>query len=222
MPTFSTSLRSLLNSGRVVLNRRPEVSHEDRGEIKTVLEESFEQFSLQLAGPQLALHFDTAMAAGNVVLQACWFLVSDAEPELELERCLVMPWHPQTPEQHLSADLLFRFLPQVHQRALALDRGDKLPILLAELVRRWPLSGVLSSVAEPALTSLDFGHPGLQMLYAERLAGNTKPGWLPDGRGLEYVELVWKELGKDAAALIRARQHGTVAGSLVDEGHGSE
>ena len=44
------------------------------------------------------------------------------------------------------------------------------------------------------------------MLYAERLAGNQKPAWLPQGRGLEYVEMVWKELGKDVTAFMRAGQ----------------
>ena len=42
------------------------------------------------------------------------------------------------------------------------------------------------------------------MLYAERLAEHEKPAWVPDGPGLEYLELVGCELGKDPGALLRA------------------
>jgi hypothetical protein len=54
------------------------------------------------------------------------------------------------------------------------------------------LSGVLSDVEEEPLTSLDLGgHPGLRLLYAERLARNRKPAWFPpEGPAREYVELV--------------------------------
>jgi hypothetical protein len=206
MANSASLLAALLRSGRVHLDGRPEISLRDNGRIRELLTDSFTQFALRVAGPPLALHFETARAASALVLQACWFLVSDTEPEAELQRHLVMPYAPQTPEQHLSADLLFRFLPQLHQRARAIDRGDRLALLLAELLRRWPLSGVLSSVEEAPLTPPDFRHAGLQMLYAERLAGNQKPAWLPQGRGLEYVEMVWKELGKDATALMQAGQ----------------
>jgi MoxR-vWA-beta-propeller ternary system domain bpX4 len=206
MSNFASLLASLLRSGQVHLNRRPETAAPDDSQVRRLLAETFDAFALQVAGPPLSLHFETARAAGALVLQACWFLVSDSEPESELQRCLVMPYAPQTPEQHLSADLLFRFLPQIHQRARAIDRGDKLALLLAELLRRWPLSGVLSGVEDAPLTAPDFAHAGLQMLYAERLARNEKPAWLPQGRGLEYVEMVWKELGKDATVLMQAGQ----------------
>ena len=113
MDTFTPVLRSYLNDGCVVFKARPVISPPDTQEIEGVLQENFEQFSLQVAGPPLTLHVETAKAAAELALQACWFLVSDAEPEAELERCLAMPRPPQSPEQHLSADLSLRFLPQV-------------------------------------------------------------------------------------------------------------
>jgi hypothetical protein len=52
------------------------------------------------------------------------------------------------------------------------------------------------------LTSLELAdHTGLLLLYAERWSRNPKPAWLPSGRGRDYLELVWSELGKDVAAL---------------------
>ena len=196
MATFVDPLKSLLGTGRVTLTSRPAASPSEQAEIDAILAERHEAFSLQVAGPPLRLHVETARAASEVVLQACWFLVSDIEPQTELERCLVMPRLPQSPEQHLSGDLLFRFLPQIHQRARAIDRNDKLPALLADILRRWPLSGVLADIEEPPLGSTDFGHAGLQLLYAERLAQHERPACLPKGDALEYVEFVWQELGK--------------------------
>ena len=77
-----------------------------------------------------------------------------------------------------------------------------MPEILAKVLREWPLSGVLSEVNEGPLTPLEFqGHPGLWMCYAERLARHEKPDWLPTGTGLEYVELVWQEMGKDISKI---------------------
>jgi hypothetical protein len=68
---------------------------------------------------------------------------------------------------------------------------------LAHLLREWPLSGVLADLDEGPLTPSEFaGHPGLLLLYAERLAGSENPAWLPDKAARAYVELVWQELGK--------------------------
>ena len=71
------------------------------------------------------------------------------------------------------------------------------------LLRQWPLTGVLADVAEEPLTPPEFdGHPGLLLLYAERLARHEKPAWVPHGKAFEYVELVFRELGKEQSALL--------------------
>jgi hypothetical protein len=157
------------------------------------------------------------VAAGELVRQACWFLVRHDQPPEVLDQRLVMPAGPRSPADHLSADLVFRFLPQIHRRARALDPADRLTTLLETVLRRWPLSGVLSTVDQGPEWPLNFGgHRGLQMLYAERLAQNEKPAWIPAGSGFEYVELVWAELGKDAAALVRGRQAAALPGKLEE------
>src|SRR5438132_13515712 len=111
MDTFTPLLRSYLNDGRVVFKARPAISPPESGEIQAVLQANFQQRSLQIAGLPLALHLEIAKAAAVLALQACWFVVSDAEPEAELECCLTMPGPPRSPDHHLSADLSFRFLP---------------------------------------------------------------------------------------------------------------
>jgi hypothetical protein len=160
-------------------------------------------YRLSVAGPPIDFDDKTALAASELVQQACWFLVSRDQPAEQLAKRLTLPGPPRSPAQHLSADLVLRFLPQVQRRAHALDPADPLALLLATVLRQWPLTGVLADVDEGPLTGLDFGHPGLLLLYAERLARKEKPAWVPDGPGLEYVELVWRELGKDPSLLAR-------------------
>src|SRR5207253_6819460 len=120
---------------------------------------------------------------------------------------LALPKAPPSAAQHLSADLVLRYLPQVYHRARAFAPDDALTQALAAALRQWPLSGVLADLEEGPLTPVDFhGHPGLQLLYAERLARHEKPAWVPGGRGFEVVELVLAERGRERSPLLQ-RQH---------------
>jgi hypothetical protein len=202
MTSFLDFLQPLFREGVVVLRQRPHLGGERR-QVLALLERTFADYRVEVAGPLLDFHPDTALAASELLAAACWFLVNHADPDTEVANSLTMPTPPATPAQHLSADLLFRYLPQVHRRARALAPDDRLAVSLAALLRRWPLSGVLSDVAEEPVTPLDFGgHHGLLLLYAERLARNEKPSWVPGARGFEYVELVFAELDKERSPLL--------------------
>ena len=64
---------------------------------------------------------------------------------------------------------------------------------MADVLRRWPLSGVLSDVVEAPIGPLEFGgHPGLMLLYAERLGDNDRPALATErsSPAWEYYELV--------------------------------
>jgi hypothetical protein len=183
-------LEPLFAEGRVLLRSRPT---RDRGAAE-LLEQTYAAYCLEVAGPPIDFDAPTSLTAGELLAQACWFLMSHAEPEAELQRCLVMPGPPRSAAQHLSADLVLRYLPHVHRRARALAPDDLLAKVLADVLRQWPLSGVLSDVDDAPTTGLEFDdHPGLLLLYAERLARNEKPAWLPAKLGLEYVELVKRQ-----------------------------
>jgi hypothetical protein len=195
-------LHRLFREGTVVLRERPRLEPAGRNEALALLEGAHAAYRLDVAGPAIDFDGGTALAAAELVAGACWFLVNHTEPPAELERCLVLPGKATTAAQHLSADLLLRLLPQVHRRARSLAADDRLTALLADVLRRWPLSGVLSDVTEPPLTPPEFDHPGLRLLYAERLARTEKPAWLPDGPGREYVELVLAGLGKERSPLL--------------------
>jgi hypothetical protein len=197
MTSLTEFLRRLFVDGSAILRARPRLEPGERRAVLPLLRRAYADYRLDIAGPAVDFDAETALAAAVLLSQACWFLVSRTEPAEELERCLALPGPPASPAQHLSADLTLRYLPQVHGRARALAPDDRLAVLLATVLRQWPLSGVLAQVEDEPLTPPEFGgHPGLLLLYAERLARTEKPAWVPRGRALEYVELVFAELGK--------------------------
>jgi hypothetical protein len=164
---------------------------------------AYDAYRIELPGPAPGFEPAAAADAARLVYRACWALVSEAEGDADLAAALAMPHPPRSAAEHASADLVLRYLPTVHRRARALGPDDCLHGLLADVLRRWPLSGVLSDVEEGPLTPPDFdGHPGLLLLYAERLSRNEKPAWVPRGPGREQVELVWAALGRDAVTLL--------------------
>lgn len=190
MECLDQLLESLLFDGRVAFRGRPRpASAPDR--TIGVLRRAYHAYRLEVAGPPIALEEATACEAAEVAIQACWALVCREEAVPELARRLTMSHAPASPSHHLSADLVFHFLPQIHRRARAIDRDDSLPTLLEDLLRRWPLSGVLADLEGGPTTTPDLGgHEGLMLLYAERWARHENPAWRPVGRSHEYVELV--------------------------------
>ena len=75
--------------------------------------------------------------------------------------------------------------------------GGSLAEIVAEVLRAWPLSGVLSDLDDPPVDLGALGtEPGLLMLYAERLVEHDRPSWSPRGLAREYVELVREKSGR--------------------------
>lgn len=187
-------LRQLLGDGEIVFRGPPEPTSGRQRKTVDFLEDAFNLYRLDVAGPEISFDAEVALAAAELVRWASWFLVHHGAPAEEVDRCLTLS-APRYPAQHLSGDLLLRFLPQLQRRARAIAPDDPLTTNLTRVLREWPLAGVLSDIADAPLTGLDFGgHPGLRLLYAERLVGNEKPEWFP--AQLDEVELVYHELGK--------------------------
>jgi MoxR-vWA-beta-propeller ternary system domain bpX4 len=202
MTSFHEFLNQLLNEGRVVFRStrapRDRPSPQDIG----LLEKAYLAHRLSVAGAEIPFDPAVAFSAAELIRQSSWAVVNHDDRASHLKKCLTMPIAPVTPAHHLSADLTLRYLPQIFNRARVLDPCDPFIDLLMELLRRWPLSGAFSNVAEAPLASLDFGgHPGLLLLYAERLAANDRPAWRPvkGGPGWEYYELVIQERGRGGA-----------------------
>jgi hypothetical protein len=161
--------------------------------------------ALELAGPPLELDPETAVEAADRVRWACWALVDRSIPAEALAERFEVRRVPRSSEQHFSADLALRYVPGLYRRARALGPDDPLASLLAEVMRRCPLSGVLQGLDPGPPEPPDLGsHPGVWMLYAERFATHRHEAWRPADAGREYVELVLAEWDRDREPLGRA------------------
>jgi hypothetical protein len=193
MAAFSEFLARLLDEGKVVFRSQKAPQDGPTARDKATLAEAFSNFALSVAGPPVAFDAGVAKQAAELVRQASWALVNREDRLGDLKRRLCMSTMPTTPAQHLSADLMLRYTPQILRRARGLDPTDPLIEILGDLLRRWPLSGALSDIEGGPLVATDFGgHPGLLLLYAERLAAHDRPAWRPEpsSPAYDYYQLV--------------------------------
>src|SRR5262245_26299733 len=203
--TLGEFLQSLFEDGRILIGAAPGATPD--GDAAAVLAKAHRTAALDVAGSPLPFDEPAALAAARLTYHAAWYLLSRDEPESGLEKNLVMPMPPAMPARqqaarHFAADVVLRYVPALYRRSRALGVADALTRLLAQLLRTWPLSGVLADLDDEPLTPLDFGgHGGLQLLYAERLARHEKTAWFPGEFGRDHVELVWRELGQDPSTL---------------------
>jgi hypothetical protein len=194
VPPFAAWLARVLTHGESVQDAPPELAGADRPAVLAALRLAFAMHALDVGGPLLP--FDPAAAewAAVTLARACWRLAAGDEESLPLAP------GPKagTPAAALSADVCLRFLPAVLRRARLRDLDGPLVTELGNVLRRWPLTGVLADIEEgPTVpTTLD-NHPGLLMLYAERLADAPRAGWVPaDGPAREWVERVFAGRGR--------------------------
>lgn len=189
-------IEGVLRDGEAVLSDAADSRGDDRSALARRLEAYHREYHLEIAGPPISYDPAAALMAAESLWLGCWFLVHRDAPPVEVARLLAEPREPTTAAAHLSADLLLRFVPQVYHRARGLAADDLLTIWLARLLRKWPLAGVLADLDDAPLSDLDYdGHPGLQLLHAERLAQRPRAAWVPAGTGREAVELVFAERG---------------------------
>jgi len=194
MSTLLEFTRQLLQDGTVMLEQRPQCTADDRRAAAQVLSQIYGEYRLDIAGPPLEFDAKMAVAAAELLWNACWFLLSHEEPEAQVRELIRMPGPPASAAAHLSADLMLRFVPQIQRRARAVAADDVFATLLSAVLRQWPLSGVLGNDEDVPTTDLEFcGHPGLLLCYAERLARNRKGEWIGQGSAQGYLELVLQE-----------------------------
>ncbi|MEZ6130093.1 MAG: hypothetical protein R3C59_15520 [Planctomycetaceae bacterium] len=70
---------------------------------------------------------------------------------------------------HYSADLLFRFLPQVHQRLRRVSSDDPLLMIVTAVGRDWPLSAVGIPDCLPDALPDCFQNTGLLHVFVDRI-----------------------------------------------------
>ncbi len=169
-----------------------------------MLRRVFEVNALDVAGPPIAFDAVAALEAAEATAWACWSHVSGEKADR-----VRMKTAARSASSHLSADVTLLFLPGILQRARLRDPQGPLIAALEVLLRSWPLSGVLAGLDGRPLTAPSFGgHPGLQLLYAERLVDDAQPGWAPtDEAARAWAEHVFRERGKPMPAIIAEETH---------------
>jgi len=198
MQTFSASdwFQRLFNEGEDHFTEPPEWPS-DESEILSILSGAHATESLHLPGAEIPFVAETAIAAAQLTLMACWFYLNMPE-ETNSHQLLPTMNSPKSPADHLSADLTFRYLAGVYQRSFVRGKDHRLTIELQHLLRNWPLSGVLTDLREPPSSDLNFCDSAtLQFLYAERLTRFPRAAWMPiEGLARQRVELVFHRFGK--------------------------
>jgi hypothetical protein len=194
MSAFATFVRVLLEEGSARLREPPRLRPAEHAATLAVLREAHRDDLLDIAGPPLPFVDAVALKVVQWTAWACWFLVHAGEGLADLDRALPLFAPGPAASEHATADVVLRLLPHIHRRARAIDPQGALTSRLAELLRRWPLSGVLADLDEPPLTEVELGgHPGLLLLYAERLTQRPRPAWRVAGPARDWIELVFSE-----------------------------
>src|SRR5262249_7399501 len=156
MAALALFLQRLFEHGSVSLRDKPEVTPEERTEAGALLARTYALARLAVAGPLIESDPALGRAAAELIPHACWSLVSHLDPDSEVESRLRLPHPPRSATEHLSADLTFRYLPQVYRRSRGVAPDDVLTQRLAHLLREWPLSGVLADIEDAPATDLEF------------------------------------------------------------------
>lgn len=200
MADYLAFAEGFLESGAVRLDAAPVLGKGEQARLSALLARCWRWHALQIPGEPLRFDERTACAALDVAAWACWFLVSLNEPpdEVALRLEALREGDPA------SADLALSRLPFVLRRARLIGSEDALAVGLERLLRRWPLSGVLADISAPPLGRVDFGHEGLRLLYAERLAQQPRLAWAVEGPARPYIELVFGQRGLALPAPLEA------------------
>lgn len=178
--TFLTSLRQTgqaeLDPGKAnlltAIRTAGDSTQEQHAAISELLEPWFLQDRMRVPGEPLDFHPKAALWGAQFIFRAMSFYTFREIVEAEVKRGLeelsnAMP-DSHLPAAHLSADLMLRYLPELHTRAQRISLEDVLTQNLAALANLLPLSGVGIAERTIAVNHPIFTHSGLSQYIVER------------------------------------------------------
>ncbi|MEZ6039249.1 MAG: hypothetical protein R3C20_02000 [Planctomycetaceae bacterium] len=130
---------------------------------------------LQLPGEPPSFLAEVAADAARVVLAICQGIVyretemTDITHIVQQAGFLAKYTMHGEPAYHYSVDMLFRFLPQLLERAQRLSLNDPLVEFILELMKPWPLSSVGIRQLRVNTTPPALRHPSLWRMYVDRI-----------------------------------------------------
>ena len=164
-------LGQLFDSGRVVLaTARPLAVAET--EAIDLLKAEEAQRRADFPGEAPAMDLDSGYWAARMLYRACQFFASRDLPAESVRADLSepCPGDPSLPAVIYSADLTFRYLPDIHRLSSGVASADPLVAELTRLAESWPLSGVgvAGSKINELLLEPVLAHAGLFRIYVDR------------------------------------------------------
>lgn len=167
---LTTFLHDLLTTGAVTLAGQPgPFEPADLHAAEAALRAYHAEDALEL--PHVAPAFDASSA-----LWAAQFLYHTAQlallrefDEAVIGQCLPDFAGESIPEVIYSADLTFRYLPDLLRLAKGLAPGDALVARLRAVARQWPFSFVGTALDATAAEAAVLAHPALRLAYLNRI-----------------------------------------------------
>lgn len=168
--SFSSFLEILFDHGRVRVAAFSPISTEDSARAAQVLSEFEPSYRASLPNSPPPFHLETALHASEVVYRCCQCLVyRDLSLQEVLPAQVFRPDGASKGTQHYSADLVFRFLPDVWRLAKAASESDPLVAYIRELGAQWPLSSIgITGIPECDVSEL-LADNSLSTLYVDRV-----------------------------------------------------
>jgi hypothetical protein len=159
---------ALMENGEVTV--APEINTDLDGDVTEALRKLDRMARLEAHGEAPPLDIAAATWAARMLYRSCQLIVNRSVDEKTAQH-LLEPRCPSSrgPATDYSADLLFRFLPDLCKLAKGLAPGDPVTTLLLGLAREWPLSSVgITGVDDVKIESF-IRHPCLHQLYVDRI-----------------------------------------------------
>ena len=198
-------LSDLFETGRVsVFIDLPDELQED---VDEVLVSAEKVAAGNLAGTSPSFELACARWAAKIFYGACHFLVCrDVNPET-VEAFFKQPCPgAHSPQTDYSADLIFRYLPDLVGMTRAVASGDPLLQQLLTLGKEWPLSSLGISGIEAVEVTAFIEHPSLRQLYVDRIIARADLSRLGDPQidlGVREVLGDYPELSESIAKHLK-------------------
>ena len=165
---FGSIVDTMLEEGRVIVTGP--LPPEAVTDATPVIEQFEARYRLNFPGEPPPLSMAVALWAVTRFYQACQYLMfREIDAEVVTRGLAIACPDAEPASAHYSADLVFRFLPDLDKRVRAANAEDVLASSLQNLANRWPLSSVGMKNVTPTHISEIFQHPGLRMLYRDRV-----------------------------------------------------
>lgn len=163
-------ITGLLEQGSVTVAGEPlQFAEEDKQGAMAALKNYYNDDSLEM--PYTAPEFDeeAALWAAEYLYSAIQLTMLRDLGDDAVQTMLKDLEKPITAEAIYSADLMFRYLPDLLELAKGLAPGDALVKRIKDTLHRWPFSSVGIELTEEADHKVIFDHPSLRSAYIDRI-----------------------------------------------------